>query len=270
MYTPDKPLHRILRAAVVVGLLASVSCATREFRVTPATPAYLMRGPDGVKTTFPEILRRYNGFEPGRDWMDLRPYMELRIENAYYQPGVSRHGLKGFLGTEVARFKVESNGKLRLVSVKPMKPRPKDQAPVQQLIGAVQRHYSRHRFYYELFFGRESNARSSVLLGADTKEGLDDLAAKLAADPRRFCRDNPIHCTIFPELCTVSIEMQVVVNGVPRNLHWDSDLADVVDHPQRVELLRRYHGRWTPVKLDAHDRGALELPLLPGDRIHWN
>jgi hypothetical protein len=54
---------------------------------------------------FPDVLRVYNGFEPGRAWMELRPGMELRIENAYYQPGMPRSGLNGFLGTEIAQYK---------------------------------------------------------------------------------------------------------------------------------------------------------------------
>lgn len=256
-------------AAAAAGLLILASCATSSFRVIPATPAYLLRAPDGVETTFSEILPRFNGFEPRRDWMDLRAHMELRIENAYYRPGVARHGLNGFLGTEVARIEVQSNGKLRLLSVKSIKPRPKDQPPVQQLVGALQRQYRHHRFYYEIFFGRKGNTRGSVLLGANAQEQIEHLAANLLADPLAVCGSNSTHCTIFPEECTVSIEMQIVLNGVPRNIRWDSDLADVVNRPRHIELRRHYRGRVVPVKLDTHDPRALELPLLPGDRIGW-
>ena len=81
-----------------------------EFRVVPATPNYVLQYPDSHQATFADILRIYNGFEPGRAWMDLRPDMELRIEDAYYEPGASRRGLTGFLGTEVAQYKVGSKG----------------------------------------------------------------------------------------------------------------------------------------------------------------
>jgi hypothetical protein len=36
--------------------------------------------------------------------MELRPQMELRIENAYYRKGMPKRGLDGFLGTEIARY----------------------------------------------------------------------------------------------------------------------------------------------------------------------
>lgn len=269
MTNPGKLPRSLIPAVVAIALLISVSCATPSFRVIAATPAYQLCAPNGVKTTFAETLRRFNGFDLRRDWMDLRPDMELRIENAYYQPGASRNGLRGFLGTEIALFKVQADGELRLLSVKPMKHRPKKQPSVQKLVGVAQRHYSHHRFYYELFVEGKGDARSSVLLGADSQEQIEHLAAKLRVDPNAVCGSKSVHCTIFPELCTVSIEMRILANGASKNVRWGSDLADIVDHPRSVELLRQYHGRWTPVKLDARDPGALQLPLLPGDRIHW-
>jgi hypothetical protein len=254
----------IVFAVVVLCLLLSASCAThvQAFRVLPATPQYLLRSPDSHETSFPETLRRYNGFEPGRGWMNLRPEMELRIENAYYRPGVPSHGLHGFLGTEIARYRVRADGTLRLLSVRPLKGRPRGEPPVQQLIAPSQRRYRYHRFYYEVFFGRSGHARGSVLIGANTQP-------ELHADPHIICAKKSAHCTVFPEECTVSIEMRIFVNGAPRNVMWDSDLAGVVNHPQQIQLLRRYHGRLTPVKFNAHDQRALQLPLLPGDHIKW-
>lgn len=258
-------------AVLALCLLLCSSCATHlpAFQVVPATPVYLLRFPNAHEIPFPETLRRYNGFGRRRAWMDLRPKMELRIENAYYRPGVRRSGLHGFLGTEIARYRVRANGALRLVSVKPIKDRPKSQMPVQKLIGAAEKRYRYHRFYYEIFFPRSEHARGSVLLGANTQPELKRLGDELRVDPQRVCGKKAIHCTIFPELCTVSIEMEIFVNGAPRNVHWGSDLADVVDHPQHVQLFRRYEGRPIPVKLDPHDPRALQLPLLPGDRIKW-
>jgi hypothetical protein len=61
--------------------------------------------------------RAYNGFEQGRAWVDLCPDMELRVEDADYEPVMSRHGLAGFPGTAVAQYNVGSNGRLQLLSV---------------------------------------------------------------------------------------------------------------------------------------------------------
>jgi hypothetical protein len=269
----DKRLRTRISVVFLPLWVILTSCATRlpvrSFRVVPATPEYQLRSPDSLQTPFPQILRHYNGFEPGRGWMDLRPEMELRIENAYYQPGIPRRGLDGFLGTEVARYKVRANGRLQLQSVQSMKHRPNDQPPVQQLMGTSQRHYGYHRFYYAIIFRRAGNARGSVLLGANAKEELDRLATELLADPQTVCFNRSTNCTVFPEACSVSIEMEIVVNGIPQNVIWDSSLASVVDHPQHLELLRLYDDRLTPVKLDPSDREALQLPLLPGDHINW-
>lgn len=225
---------------LVLCLLLSVGCATR---LQPETPL------------------PHNRFEPDRGGMDLHPEMELRIENAYYRPGVRRRGSHRFVGTEIARYRVRSNGTLRLLSVQPVKDRPRGEPPVQQLIPRRQRRYHYHRFYRELFFP-SGHTRGSVLIGANTQQ-------ELHTDPHTLCGKRSAHCTVFPEECTVSIEMQIFVNGAPRNVIWDSDLASVVEHPQHVEVLQLYHGHLTPIKLNPHDPRTLQLALLPGDRINW-
>ena len=95
----------------LVTLLAFVlmflpSCATRRaataFRVLPAKPDYLLRSPDSKDTPFPEVLGRYTNVGP--DWVELRPQIELRVENPYFREGAPKHGLANFLGTEIARY----------------------------------------------------------------------------------------------------------------------------------------------------------------------
>lgn len=69
-------------------MIFQLSCAFRHgkaFQVLRGTPAYLLRSPDSRETPLPDVLRDYNGFEPAHSWIDLRPLMELRIENAYYE-----------------------------------------------------------------------------------------------------------------------------------------------------------------------------------------
>ncbi len=262
-------LSVLIICALVVG-----SCATRshfDFRVVPATPNYILHDPGSGQTPFPEVLRAYNGFEPGRAWTDLCPGMELRIENAYYRPGFSRRGLNGFLGTEIAQYKVRSHGGLQLVSVRSMKDRPSDQLPVRQLIPSSEQRHAHFRFYYEVFFRKSGISRSSVLLNANAKDEINRLATELMRDPDSVCGASSTNCTVFPEACSVSVEMEVVVNGSPQNVIWGSVLSDFVDldHPHHLELLRIYNGRLTPVRFDANDANALQLPLLPGDHVTW-
>ncbi len=256
---------------LLVCWLACISCATRisskSFVVVPGTPAYSLRSPASQQTPFPEILHSYSGFERGSAFVDLRPGMELSIENAYYQPGMSRRGLAGFLGTETAGYKIEPHGRLRLLSVQSMRTRPTNQPAVDDLISPAQRAHRFFRFYYEVFFRRTDASRGSVLLSTDRQDDLTRLATQLIADPDSICRSGAKDCTVFPEACSVSLGMEVLINGARRSVLWGSTLASLADHPRYLQLLRLYNGRLAPVKLDATDDRALTLPLLPGDRL---
>ena len=269
MNHPSRPICATVSILAAACFLTAGSCALKSpansFRVLPATPAYLLRSPDAEQVPFPEILRMYNGFEPGHDWMDLRPQMELRIENAYYRAGMSRRGLDGYLGTEIARYKVRSGEGLQLLSIQSMKDRPAEQPPIQQLIGTFGEHYKFYRFYYEIFFHGSGNVRGSVLIGANTRNEMNRLSNDLLTNPESVCGERSRNCTVFPEACSVSIEMEIIVNGKARNVIWGSLLSEVVGSHHLVELSRIYNGRLLPVKIDAGDVEALRLPLLPGD-----
>jgi hypothetical protein len=256
-----------------LAMLSLSSCVARKplgsFHVLPDSPEYLLRSPDRIKTPFPDVVRRYNGFEPARNSVDLRPLMELRVENAYYKKGMPKRGLNGYLGTEIAQYRVEPKGGLKQLSVRPMKRRPEDQAPVQKLIPTAQRHKRYFRFYFEVLF-RNGEVHGSVLLGAESREHLERLGARLTTEPDSVCGNKSAHCTVFPEACSVSLEMQVVVNGVPQSVIWGSRLKSVAEQSRHVELSRLYEGRLSPVVLNSRDPKALDLPLLPGDHIQWN
>ena len=190
------------------------------------------------------------------------------IENAYYEKGSSRRGLQGFLGTEVARYQVRANG-LRLISVQSMKERPATDTPVQRLILPSMMNAKYYRLYFEVF-NPANNTHVSALLGASSKEELDELSARMD-HPETVCNQNSVHCTAFPEACSVSLEMKVVVNGKREMLVWGSLLNRVVgNHPQHLAVSRLFAGRLTPIEINFRDPGALQLPLLPGDHITWN
>jgi hypothetical protein len=238
------------------------------FEVLPNSPNYLLQSPDSRRTPFPEVLKAYNGFETGHQWIDLQPLMELRIENAYYEPGFRRSGLSGFLGTEVGRYRVTPHG-LHLVSVEPMANRPTSEPPVQDLISSGRTKFSHYRLFYEIVFSRRDHSHGSVLLGARSQTELEGLSAQLS-DPESACSDNSAHCTVFPDACSVSVEMQVFVNGRPRSVFWGSLLGSIAQKPRRLDVKRLFGGELRPVRLEENDPKSLLLPLLPGDRITWN
>jgi len=121
-----------------------------------------------------------------------------------------------------------------------------------------------------VIFKSKGEARGAVLLGAASRQELERLGERLLADPDSVCGDDrSAHCTVFPEACSVSLEMQIIVNGAPRTVLWGSLLLSVAAHPSHVQLLRLHRERLTPVEVDPADPNDLRLPLLPGDRVSW-
>jgi hypothetical protein len=194
--------------------------------------------------------------------------MEVRIENAYYKAAASRQGLDGYLGTEVARYAV-SNAGLKLLSVIPMVSRPPQDPPVQSLIPASAEQFRFYRLYYEILFARSNNSHGSVLLGANSANELDQLSGQLS-NPESICHPAATHCIVFPEACSVSVEMKVRLNGKLQTVDWGTSLHSLVQSPNHLVIRRLYNQRLTSIQIDCHDPKALLLPLLPGDEISWN
>jgi hypothetical protein len=243
--------------------------ARESFRVLPAAPYYLVRSPDARETPFPDVLSQYSEVGETQGWL-LHPNTELHIENAYYREGAPKHGVANFIGTEKAVYEVRPRS-LRLISVESgLQQRPDDQAPVQELIGPSQLHYRYYRYFFQIVFRQKAGVRGAVLLGASTIGELNVLAARLLVDPDSVCTPRSPHCAVFPEACTVALEIEIVVNGAARTVVWGSLLESVATHPRQMRLLRLYNGKLTPVEVDVSDPNALRLPLLPGDRVEWN
>ena len=261
-----------MRPILALALALTVSCGARHsgtaFRVLPARPDYLLRSPDCKEVPFPEVLGRYT--RVGSGWVELCPQTELRIENAYFREGAPKHGLANFLGTEIAHYQVLPTGILEQTSVESRVDQPpSDQPPVQQLLSEPQQRRHHHRFFYQVLLNKNSNVRSAVLLGSESTDELDRMTNQLTSEPDSVCGDPSSQCTVFPEACTVSLEIAVTVNSAHRTVSWGSTLADFSDNHRRVELFRRYQNELAPVEVDTRDHEALRVPLLPGDVIKW-
>ena len=199
----------------------------------------------------------------------VHPNTELHIENAYYREGAPKHGIANYIGTEQAVYQVRRRN-LHLISVQSgLEQRPADQPAVQELIGASRLRYRYYRYFFQIVFRRKSEARGAVLVGADSMDELGRLASRLMTDPDAVCAGQSPHCAVFPEACTVALEIEIVVNGAARSVAWGSLLDSVAMHPRTLRLLRLHDGRPMPVEVNAGDPNALRLPLLPGDRIEW-
>jgi hypothetical protein len=239
----------MLKTALLIMIVLCASCARRL--AAPVTPAGLNAAQNS--------------------WVDLHPQMQLRIENAYYRDGFPKDGIDGYLGTETAHYQVRSRG-VRLLSVENLlNPQPSEQPQVQELLPDSQRHYIRYRYFYAVVFSHRGNIHGSVLLGAQSSEDLERLSTALMIDPDSVCEDASKHCTVFPEMCTASVDLEIVVNGVPRTVSLGSMLGSVVMGAHHVDVLRRNEdGHWASLKIEPNDPNALRVPLAAGDRIQWN
>lgn len=208
---------------------------------------------------------------PQGSWVDLVPQMELRIENAYFEPGASRQGFSGYLGTEIARYQVgQDRGLWPLGAQTPLAKRPNDQPSAQALIRPLERRHRKYRFYYAVVFTQKGTAGGSVLLGASSLGELDRLGAELLRAPDSICGHRSPHCTVFPDTCTVSLETQIVVNGQKRNVPWRSTLASVAPNARHIELVRRSGvDRFTSLSINAADPEEVRIALSPGDQVNW-
>ncbi len=170
----------------------------------------------------------------------------------------------------MVRFRVADNGALRMVSLETdLAQRLYDQSAADDLAPASMARFHHHRYHYEVTFHSKARERGAVLLGADSENNLQVQARHLLADPDSVGTDAFARCVAFPRTCTVSLEMEGIVNGAARTAVWGSTLASVVVHPRRLDTMRKYSGHPTPVEIPPGGPQALRLPLLPGDQARW-
>ena len=128
--------------------------------------------------------------------------------------------------------------------------------PVVTLMGLALVRMSYRMLYEHLrsrIAGPVGEVRRAVVLGAGSRGEMAALAARLTG--QTVCTGG---CTVFPEGSSVSLAMEIFVNGQPRTVLWGSNPKSVAG-AQRIFTLRRGD------KVMPTETGA----LLPGDRIEW-
>lgn len=249
------------RVIAVACLIATCSCASRgpgRFRVTPAHPEYVLEKPDARRIPFRDVLGDYA--PSGDGWVDLQPGMNLRIESAIFRS--ESRALSNYLGTETARYRIKPGGRLVEVGqAELLANRPAGAPRPDQFVAPKLRGQARHRLFFQMLLNPTDTERVAVLVSADDAERLDESAEQLIAGDRCDA------CTVFPEGCAVSLEIEVTVEGEPRTVLWGTRLSRLVPRSHRVKLFRLHEGRLRRVELDPADRQTLRIPLLPGDRI---
>ncbi|MEZ5365983.1 MAG: hypothetical protein R2748_27535 [Bryobacterales bacterium] len=261
-----------VRSYHTVSMLVAVAlcgCAAKRppvFRVLPGTPEYLLEAPDASRTRFSEILGQYAGADIG--WADLRPKMSLQIEQAYFREGAEAQDIRSYLGLESVRYAKTAAGPLREVEASPpLATRPPSQPAARTLLPVTHRDLPRQRLFYQLLLNPTEDRRAAVLLSAPSRDVLEQLATRLAADPAGTCRQESAACTAFPEHCSVSLQLEIEVDGKKTNVPWGTRLGRVAKGSPTLRLYRSTGARLERVELDPTDGQALGIPLLPGDRI---
>ena len=260
-------IRLLLLGSLAAAFWAGCS-AHHPWRVAPSPSGYALT--DGKQSEpYAQMLERYNRFETGSGWIDLKPYMRIQIENAYYEPGKPKRGLDGFIGTELVWYrKPVPPGLIEgAVTPKMLAPRPPEDPAVQTLLPPASRGFGAYRLFFSIRVNRRGATRGAVLLGAPNESDLSARAAALLADPDSVCREGAADCTVFPEVCTVSPQIEVSVNGGEKVFVWGTPLSAAVGEAKQVRLTRLLAGKRSSVPIDAADKNALRLPLLPGDEI---
>lgn len=248
-------------ALVLACLLAATACVSRgpgRFQVSPAQPEYVLERPDARRIPFRNVL---GDFAPSGDgWVDLQPGMRLRIESAVFRPGSRK--LSDYLGTESARYRIATDGRLiKAEATEPLPNRPANQPRPDQILAPSRRDQGRHRLFYQMLLNPTDTERVAVLVSASDAQRLDESARELLAAGQCDA------CTVFPKDCAVSVEIEITVDDQPRAVLWGTRLGKLVRRGEKAKLFRRHEGRLQRVELDPTDRQALRIPLLPGDRI---
>lgn len=251
-------------------VLTCMSCGRRQIRsyqVVPGKPSYLLRSPEKVETPFSQTLSAYSDISQGQ--ADLKKGMVLKIENAYFKPGAVKRGLANYLGLERVQFRVEQNGSLKRFESETLANRPTDQAAIDSYLPTSRQRQRFQRLVLQVTMNLKSGAATAILLSSKSKRQIDALTKSLILDPASVCGGRSANCTVFPESGSVSLGMDIVVNGKVTFVAWSSTVASVVGRQKEFLLFRLHRGRAVPVAIDANDPEALKLPLLPGDVVSW-
>ncbi|MBK7931051.1 MAG: hypothetical protein IPJ98_27335 [Bryobacterales bacterium] len=221
---------------------------------------------------YSQMLERFNGFQTGAGWVDLRPSMRIQIENAYYEPGKPKRGLEGFIGTERLWYRKPPTAGLieGAFEDKMLAARPAAETPTTQLVTAPQRAHDAYRLFFSIRVNRRGATRGAVMLGAPSQAALEARAAALLADPDSVCREGSPECVVFPEVCTVSPEIEVTVNGQLKVYTWATPLSAAAGKARSVKLTRMIEGKARTIPVDPADGNALRMPMLPGDEMQVN
>lgn len=257
-------------AMPLVMLLFLSGCASKRkpFELLPNA----LRSPDGSLTPLGDTLAAFYNQREG--WVELQPGMTLKLERAYFTSASISKRLENFVGLESALFRTGPRGTLERKELTLLPQRPKDQPSITAELAGEQIRLRQHRLYFQVALDKTSGKSNAVLLSASSRPRI--LEAK---DVAQLCgagrgkgkgkQSGAVSCKVFPEGSSVSLALDITLNGKVKNMLWGSTLGNAVGAAETFKLQRLYRGKWAEVKLDPRDPAARKLLLLPLDVIQY-
>ena len=176
------------------------------------------------------------------------------LETAYFRDGAKTRTIADYIGTEKLMLRTGRNGALAVTQHVPLPGRPAAQIPVTAVFPEKERRRRQQRLYFQVVVNKASGKANAVMLSAGGSKEMAVLTAQLMGNA--VCEAG---CTVIPEGSSLSLAMEIFVNGEARTVLWGSNVRSVLG-AERPFTLRRGDKMMPP--------GAM-MGLLPGDRIDF-
>jgi hypothetical protein len=131
--------------------------------------------------------------------------------------------------------------------------------------------------FFRLIYKSEANDVLAFVTAGATREELDR-RTKAAAEDSAECGKSAGMCLELPRRVGVNPFLRVRVNGGEVNVRLPASVAAAireagVTNPDtvlpRLEVMKLFHGKLTPVRFDAGSRDILNLQLSGGEQLSW-
>ena len=232
-----------------------------------------------VPTRPSDSLFNAYGYRIERSGVNLKPDLRLKVERAYFS--ASEKSDKNYLGVSTVLFDVTPNseGLFRFQQAQPIHYSPDSLAQIDRegsrdlaiLDLKPQKHY--RVLFYTHQVPTDQNF-SAALIGADDSARLDQFEQAMRADAGASCTSSThddVQCLEFRGFVTVSVQIQIELNGKPQFVDWGTAVKGVVPLKSRksLKIQRRLGDTYYDLTFNRSDKNILDLTLVGADRLTW-
>jgi hypothetical protein len=255
---------------------------------TADTPArdYILQN---VPTRPSDSLFNAYGYRIERSGVNLKPNLRLKIERAYFS--TTDKSDKNYLGVSTVIFDIATNsdGSLHFQQSQPIRYNPDSlsQTDNERSRDLAILNLKPQKFYRVLFYTHQvptDQNFSAALIGSDDSAHLDDFEQKMRADPGASCSssttksgenapatNNDVQCLTFRGFATVSVQIQVELNGQPKYIDWGTKVTSVVPDKslKSLKIQRLFANSYSPIQFNPRDPAIQDLTLVGADHLTW-